>query len=69
MNFETLKSYRIEDVEIKLQIITGLASENDETEHFCVLISDLHSCFNSVHFDSLEDADACFVTFLKMKTF
>lgn len=68
MEFETLKSFKVADTEVKLQILTGLSGVKDETEHFCVMLSDL-TCHNNVFFNSREDADACFNTFLKMKTF
>lgn len=68
MEVEDKKTFKIADTTVKLQVITGLSSMKDETEHFCIMISDL-SCHNNVFFNNRRDANTCFNSFLKMKTF
>ena len=66
MEITDKKIFKVEDTTVKLQVITGLNSVDDETEHFFVHLMDL-TCHVSVSFNNKEDANACFKTFLKMK--
>ena len=69
MEFETKKEFIVNDNSVKLQVVTGIKSAEDEEEHFCVVIQDFCREAVSTFFHNRKDANACFETFLKMKTF
>jgi len=68
MEIENRKIFKVEDTTITLEVVTALENAKSTREHFFVMIKDL-VCHVSVAFETMADADACFKTFLKMKTF
>ena len=67
MEIEDKKTFTVGDTTIKLQVVTAADTVTPDREHFFVMLQD-YVCHVSVAFETMEDADACFGTFLKMKT-